>query len=335
MNLVDASESAASAARFPGVALPAGHYESYYAKACHPDGGLAIWIRYTVHKRPGRPPTGAVWFTMFDAAAGVSASKARFDEPSAGADRYIGMGGCRFAPGHLAGRAVSRQLVAAWELGYDMTEPPLYHLPGTWMYRAPVPRTKLLSPHPTAHFSGWVDVGEKRIEVSDWPGMVGHNWGAEHPRRAVWIHGAELGGRRGAWLDLAIGRVGLGPITTPWIANGALCLDGRRWRLGGVGRIGATEVEDASDSCSFRVAGKGIEVSGTVSASRRSFVGWEYAQPDGVTRQTIHCSIADLRLEVSRRPGGPVTLGLQSGASYELQSDERHPEIPVQPFPDG
>ncbi len=324
-----------SAARFPRVGASAGHYESYYVKACHPDGGLAIWIRYTVHKRPDRAPTAAVWFTLFDAEAGISASKAQFAQPTADREHYIAMDGCRFAPGHLVGRAASAQLDAAWELSYAGTAPPLCHLPAEWMYRAPFPRTKLLSPHPFALFDGWVDVGGRRIELGRWPGMVGHNWGAEHPRRAIWIHGANLGGQGETWLDLAIGKVGLGPVTTPWIANGALCLDGRRLRLGGLRRLGATKVDESSESCSFRVAGEGIAVEGRVWASRPKFVGWEYAQTDGAKRHTIHCSIADLRLEVARSQGAPLALELEGGASYELQSEQNHPDIPMQPFPDG
>jgi hypothetical protein len=329
------SESLASAARFPSLAVSAGHYESYYVKACHPQGGLALWIRYTVHKRPGRAPTSAVWFTLFDASAGVSASKAQFAEPGAGPEHYMAVDGCRFEPGRLAGRAASHQLDAAWELTYAAAEAPLFHLPQAWMYRAPLPRTKLLSLCPSARFDGWVDAGGRRIALAGWPGMVGHNWGAEHPRRAIWIHGAGLGGHGNTWLDLAIGRVGLGPLTTPWIANGALCLEGRRFRLGGLGRLRATVVEEGASSCAFRVRGGEIAVTGRVEASPASFVGWEYAQPDGARRQTIHCSIADLRLEVSGAREEPLTLELRGAAAYELQSDEHHPGIPLQPFPDG
>ncbi len=53
-------------ARYPGVAPKAGHYESFYLKAARPGGGRAVWIRHTVHKRPGQPPKGSLWFTQFD-----------------------------------------------------------------------------------------------------------------------------------------------------------------------------------------------------------------------------------------------------------------------------
>ena len=53
-------------ARFPGVAAKAGHYESFYLKAARPGGGQALWIRHTVHKRPGAEPSASIWFVLFD-----------------------------------------------------------------------------------------------------------------------------------------------------------------------------------------------------------------------------------------------------------------------------
>ena len=50
----------------PGLARGAGHYESFYLKACHPSEPLGLWIRHTVHKRPGADPRGSLWFTLFD-----------------------------------------------------------------------------------------------------------------------------------------------------------------------------------------------------------------------------------------------------------------------------
>ena len=59
------------------------------------------------------------------------------------------------------------------------------------------------------------------------------------------------------------------------------------------------------------------------------------ADPKVGERQTINCSIADLRLDVSRPGAGAVALELTGAAAYELQMQERYPAIPVQPFADG
>lgn len=322
-------------ARFPEVPASAGHYESFYLKACHPDGGLGVWIRYTVHKRPGAPAKAFLWFTLFDAAAGVSASKVEVADPGTGPDHYIHMGEARFEPGRVVGAARTDQLDASWELEFEGSEPPLRHLPSERMYRARVPRTKVLTPHPAVTFRGRVVAGDRVIEVDGWPGTIGHNWGAEHARRAIWIHGTNFSGHEDSWIDLAIGRVKLGPVTTPWIANGVLSLDRVRYRLGGLPRARATTIEETPERCHFRIAGEGITVDGTVGAPRERFVGWIYAQPSGEERQTVNCSIADMHLEVSREGTAPLTLEVGGGAAYELQMQERYPEIPVQPFPDG
>ena len=60
--------------------------------------------------------------------------------------------------------------------------------------------------------------------------MVGHNWGTQHAERWIWLHGTGFEGAEDAWLDAAIGRIKLGLVTTPWIANGTLFVDGQRHR---------------------------------------------------------------------------------------------------------
>ena len=58
-------EALRTRARFPDVEAKAGHYESFYLKASDPAAPRGIWIRYTVHKRPGEAPRGSLWFTLF------------------------------------------------------------------------------------------------------------------------------------------------------------------------------------------------------------------------------------------------------------------------------
>ena len=80
-------------ARFPAVPLDAGHYESFYLKACHPAEPLGVWIRYTVHKRPGAPPNGSLWVTLFDGAAeGPRAHKETRPAPVGGGADWIAVG---------------------------------------------------------------------------------------------------------------------------------------------------------------------------------------------------------------------------------------------------
>ena len=322
-------------ARFPRVPRPAGHYESFYLRACHPSEPLGVWIRYTVHKPPGAEPRGSLWFTLFDAAAGPPrASKVTLPAPATGADDWIRLGESSFGPGRAEGLAPSERCEAAWELRFESWERPLFHLPLDWMYTARLPRTKTLSPAPAARFDGRLTVDGSEVEVAGWRGVVGHNWGAEHAERWIWLHGLGFDGASEAtWIDAAIGRVKLGPLTTPWIGNGALCLDGERHALGGLGR--RTRVEERPEACRFTLPGKGVSVRGAVGAERERFVGWTYSDPDGGEHHVANCSIADMSLDVERRGGPPLSLQTAGGAAYELGMRETDHGIEVQPFPDA
>lgn len=327
-----------SEARFPGIRQETGYYESFYLKAARPAGGQGIWIRHTVHKRPGEDPTAALWLTLFDAdSPGPRAVKARFgaDQLSAPRGAYIRVGDAVLEPGRASGEIQAPELRASWELAFEDSGEPLHHLPYERLYEAPLPRTKFLSPYPSARFDGIVTVDDRRLGVEGWPGMVGHNWGSEHAERWVWIQGAALGGEEGSFLDVAAGRIRIGPLTTPWVANGMLRIDGASHRLGGFGSVFSTKIAERPTACEFELPGGDLKLRGRVSSEARSFVAWVYADPKGPEHNTLNCSIADLELEIERAGEAPRRLELSGGAAYEIGTRQTDHGIPVQPYPDG
>lgn len=326
--------------RFPAVAGDEGFYESWYLKAGEPGGTRAVWIRYTVHKRPGHRPEGSVWFTLFDAGAGRPEAVKQTGAEGAlgvGRDRFLEVDGLgTFTPDRAEGRAAGEGREASWQLAISNGESRLEHLPA-WLYGSAFPRTKLLTVRPAALFSGSVEIGDTRIELEEWPGMIGHNWGTRHAERWVWLHGTDFAGRKpDTWIDLAFGQIRLGRWTTPWVLNGALSLDGRRHRLGGfIGSLRAGRVEAAAGSCRFRLSGRGVAVSGTVTAPVKDTVAWAYADPDGSQHHTLNCSISGLELEVAGLGPAPIVLETAAGAAYEYGSRDFAHGIPVEPFTDG
>lgn len=326
-------------ARFPGLAAKAGHYESFYIKACEPGGGRGVWIRHTVHKRPGAEPNASIWFTFFDRAAeGPRATKVTVaaSELAAPAGSWIRVGDAEIGPGRAEGSVDTEALSAAWSFTFAAEAPPCKYLPADWLYSAPLPKTKFVAPVPLARFEGRLELGEEEaIEFSGWPGMVGHNWGTEHAERWVWLEGSGFAEADGAYFDAGAARVKLGSRVSPWIPSGVLRLDGEEHRLGGLGAIRAATIEESTTECRFLLPGKDIAVRGRVSAPAKDFVGWVYADPKGPEHNTINCSVADLELTVER-PGLPAReLRLSAGAAYELGMRETDHGVPIQPFPDG
>jgi len=326
-------------ARFPRVAAKAGHYESFYIKACQPGGGRGVWIRHTVHKRPGAEPNASIWFVLFDRAAdGPRATKVTVPagELSAPPGSWIRVAGAEVGPGRARGSVSTEALDASWSFSFDADSEPCRYLPAEWLYEAPLPRTKFVAPVPATRFEGKLEVGGETIDVSGWPGMIGHNWGSEHAERWVWLEGNGFeDGAPGDYFDAGAARVAIGSRATPWIPSGMLVLDGERHRLGGLGAIRSARVEESAGACEFVLPGKDVVVRGRVSAPVKDFVGWVYADPKGPEHNTINCSVADLELTVER-PGHPAReLKLPAGAAYELGMRETDHGIPIQPFPDG
>jgi hypothetical protein len=323
-----------TAARFPEVPARRGHYESFYLRAADPAGGRSAWIRHTVHKRPGEAATGALWCTFFDAATPAPrAVKQSLPAPTAPAGDWLAIGDSRFGPGGAHGRAEAQGHSAAWELRFDGAgAAPLRHLPREWMYTAALPRTKVESPLPQALVSGWVESDGERATIDGWRGMAGHNWGAEHAERWIWLHGAGFDEAPDAWIDVALGRVRLGPLTTPWIANGAFCHGGESIRLGGLAR--RPRVTERSDGGELTLPGAGIEVAVAVRAAPAQLASWIYADPGGGEHRSTNCSIAGLELSV-RRPGRALLrLSTAHGGAWELGTREPAPGVPVLPYPD-
>ena len=325
-------------ARFPRVALKAGHYESFYIKACRPGGGKGIWIRHTVHKRPGAEPNASIWFTFFDREAErPRATKVTVpaDGLSAPVGSWIRVDKAEVAPGWASGAIETEALSASWDLTFAGDAAPCKYLPADWLYEAPLPRTKFVAPYPDARFRGRLELDGEEIHLDDWPGMIGHNWGSEHAERWVWLEGTGFGDAEGTYFDAGAARIAVGRWVTPWLPSGMLVLDGEPHRLGGFGQIRSSSVVAQPTVCEFALPGRDVVVRGRVSAPKKDFVGWVYADPKGPEHNTLNCSVADLELTVERTGQASRRLTLSAGAAYEFGLRETDHGIPIQPYPDG
>jgi len=333
-----------TAAIFPHAAIGAGLYESFYVRTVSSSEPVGAWIRHTVHKPPGRPPRGSVWCTVFDATRGRpfmhKLTTGDLHIPSQG---WIAVGsGTPGSESAGEGAALTPELAegrcgpARWTLRWSAQDSELRHLPRSFLYRTRLPRTKLTSPAPRARFQGTIEIaGREPLEVDHWAGMVGHNWGAEHAERWIWLHGIDFAESETTWLDVAIGRVKVGRMSTPWVANGALSLDGRRYRIGGLGARGL-RVAESPQRCRLHLAGEsGLALDADVEVPAETAAGWRYTDPDGSPHDVANCSIARLSIDVTL-PGAERARSLTTdhGGAYELGMRDTDHGIPIQPFPD-
>jgi hypothetical protein len=312
----------------------AGRYESWFLSARDAEPGRsprALWIRHTRHKAANAETgSAALWCTVFDPAAGApNAVKQSVPEFPAGATA---------APGGFRGEARGRGRMAEWDLALTGGGAPVKHLRPGALYRLPLPKTKLEAPVPDGIASGRVVLDGSLVDVVGWRATVGHNWGREHAERWVWLHAAGFADEPEAWLELAIARVRIGGALTPWIANGAVSISGRRFRLGGLGHIPGVRVVAAPGRLEAIVPGERAEIRVAVHADLDQTIGFKYAGvgPDPVRgeREVLHAGLAEVHLGV-RRPGrSAAELATASGGAYELGGRTFTHRVPLQPYPD-
>lgn len=301
--------------RTPHVALDGAMYESHYLKVADPAGGRALWVRQTALKRPGAPARGTVWVTVFDRssdAGGPLARRETFAEPliDPGAGAWARFGGAEIGPGHAAG---TREEVT-WDLTWRDEAPPSPYLPSERLYDRPFPRSNGIALVPSMRATGLVRVGAHAWELDGWPGMVGHNWGTDHAAHWVWMHAAGLPDRDGAgWFDLVLAKLPLpGGRFTPWIASGAMSIDGAHTRLGGpTARFRGFRADVSDDEVDVRLP-DGVHAHVTMDPD--ATVTWDYAAPHGAGRDVRNCSVADGSLTL----GDGRSLALPGGWALEV-----------------
>src|SRR4051812_41267402 len=241
-------------------------------------------------------------------------------------------------PGGFHGEARARGRMAVWDLMVSGGGPALRHLRPGALYRLPLPKTKLEAPVPDGVARGSVVLDGVEVDVVGWRATVGHNWGQEHAERWVWLHAAGFEDEPDAWLELAIARVRVGRALSPWIANGAVCVGGRRFRLGGLGHVPGVRVVAGPGRLEAIVPGRGVEVRVAVHADLDQTVAFRYAgvgsDPGGSDREVLHAGLAEVRLGV-RRPGrSSAELLTAFGGAYERGSREFTGAVALQPYPD-
>ena len=291
--MIRAHERAARRAAVPGRLAPgAAHYESYFVKAHHPSEPQRVLAA------PHGPPAAG---RAADRVAVAHALRRDAELRRAG-KQTVGPDGCRrptAATSRIAGadlhagprdrrRSQSPTLDAGWDFTFATdASPSCATCPPRWMYDAALPRTKSATPHPGVTFQR--ALGD--WDLDGWRGLVSHNWGSEHAERWIWTALRPLrrhDGARGS--SSSLGRIKLGRVTTPWIANGALQLDGERHRLGGPQRARSTKVDEHADRRALRRspatarARRGRDRRARASASSC----WRYADPDGPEHHSAH-----------------------------------------------
>ncbi|MFP4474291.1 MAG: hypothetical protein ACLFOY_01950 [Desulfatibacillaceae bacterium] len=311
-----------------------GHYESYFLRANHPKKPVAFWIRYTVFAPRGRPEDaiGEVWAVYFDGEKQEHVAVKDEFPMSVCAFNTNGLaakvGECVLDHGKLSGEATAGQDKIAWEMGYGTESEPLFLLP-LKLYNAPFPKAKALVPRPMAAFTGKLVVNGKYVPVKDWVGSQNHNWGEKHTDDYAWGQVAGFDDAPDSFLEIATGRIRLGPVWTPYMSPMVLRHNGRQYALNSL--VQTVKARGSFDYFDWKVRSDGPEFSmeARITAPRESFVCLNYYNPPGGVKHCLNSKIASCRLTLMKKGGKPEVLNTENRAAFEILTDDRDHGVAV------
>ena len=218
-----------------------GHVESYFFRANHPTQRLAFWLKATILAQADGDSVAELWSIVFDGARHrVAAHKATVPIAAAcfgTAADGIDVAGAHFdlgVPGASVGSVEDHcSWDLRWEQGHDVLGTPLRMFPHDFMYEAPLPKSKFLTPHPVLRASGTLTAWGETFVVDRWLGMQGHNWGREHAAEYAWgqCNFTDARGEPLCSVEAFSGRIKLGPVTTPLLSGMVVRREGVEYRF--------------------------------------------------------------------------------------------------------
>jgi hypothetical protein len=285
-----------------------GHYEVYYLTFTDTASEIGFWIRYTMVaplEETGDAATCSLWFCAMDRRnpeANVG-RKISFPVSELTADRNpfrLSVDGAWLSNEGMAGSIEEGGERVAWDLVWRPRLDAYGHvhpiLRGT-----KIAKTILFLPHPDLEVSGTVDLAGRRIEISEARGGQAHLWGSKHASRWAWAHCNDFPGHTDAFVDgvsVFVPRFGreLGP-NTPVVGR----LGGKDLRSTNPVAVRNNPSDFDLTSWNFEARGRGMKVTGAVTARKEDLVGVTYHDPDGDLAYCYNTEVADMRLEVFER----------------------------------
>jgi hypothetical protein len=305
-----------------------GFYESYFQRANHPERPLAFWIRYTLFAPAGRPQDaiGELWAVYTDGERGrvtVAKSEIPLADCRFSPDAFdVRIGTAVLADAMLRGTAENRSHRIDWDLSWQGGQPPVLLLPPE-LYDKAFPKAKSLVGVPMAVYSGRLHVDGVEVPIGNWIGSQNHNWGIRHTDHYAYGQVCGFDNAPDSFLEVATGRIRMGPVWTPFMTPMVLRHEGEEYALRGLGHtLFRTRARFGYFHWHFRSTSRAVRIDGEIHAPRESFAGLRYYNPPGGEKHCLNSKIAYCRLSVKRRGRPAEILESRHRAAFEILTDD-------------
>jgi hypothetical protein len=311
-----------------------GRYEVYYIKFNHRESSTGYWIRYTLLAPFSGSPVAELWAIFFDSnnPSNNRAVKNTFpvSEAEIKKDSFLfRIGNSVISQTGSKGEIRGKEGSITWDLRFEPVFQTFFHFPYKFMYRASVPKTKVVSPNFSIKVYGKVEVNGTTYDCSGEPGQQTHLWGTKHAERWTWANSSMFGEDESVIFEGLSAQIKLGSRISPALTLFFIRCLGRDYYLNGIVRLFRNKSDSAFPVWKFSARQGGRIFSGKISAAIESFVGVEYTDPDGEKLWCYNTKIADMVIDVYERGKKIAALTSTGFTALEFVSRIKDPRIPV------
>ena len=296
-----------------------GHVESWFLRLNAPDGSRALWVRWTLFVEKHAEPRAECWALAFERGRAPRGGKRSFAlaHDAIRHDPFeLVFDGNRFDGTHAEGsvRTASSEVTFAIDLTPRLA--PLSPFPYDWMYRTPLPESKLKSPIPDAIARGFYVLDGERIDVTGWRAMHGHNWGTRNAYRYAWCHGFGFDDAPDVVFEGFSARLLKGGVELPWLSIGCLFVDDRWLRFDRPAAIRNARADASVMRWNAHFEHEGTSLDVEAAAPTSETVALFYANPDAAATYCLNSKLASLRMTL--REGGRTRTFSTRMAAFEI-----------------
>ncbi len=314
-----------------------GHVESYFLRANHPTRPLALWLKATILAPLHGPAVAESWFIFFDGEKNTTFANKQTTPFSAasfsGDGAAIKVAGVDFvfdAVGSARGSMPSPEGTARFELTWKKDESPIAQplrmLPFRFLRTGFFPKSKMETPFPSLHLSGRIELPTGTVNLENWLGAQGHNWGKEHYFEYAW--GQCVFPEHDVMVEAGTGRVRVAGKISPRLSIMVVRKGARVFRFDTIFDIWRQRAEVASDRWLVSLRSSDGEATFELDAAHRPMVCLGYDNPNNERSYCFNSKLAKATLTVRPADGASFTCHSAHGAALEFLRREADPRFP-------
>jgi hypothetical protein len=190
-----------------------------------------------------------------------------------------------------------------------------------------LPSSKLVTPLSDGRVSGIIEVkrpnaeSADRWDVSEWPAMIGHNWGRGHAHLYAWTH-CNVWDVPGLVFEAISARVRVGPVLSPMATMAYVRIGGERFDLSSIAELPKNRGNISLRRWEMTGEANGAKLTCEMAAETDDFVGLHYPNPSGKMTYCLNSKLARAHLDL-RLPSGEQIVATSRAAALEIATRGR------------